>query len=72
MREFNVLVNGKIILKRFDIFSAAGGPLKGVDRAFDWTSREDTLLIEFVPLKGAALVSAFSIESLDHAQRVLR
>jgi beta-galactosidase len=72
MREFNVLVDGKIILKGFDIFSAAGGALKGVDRAFDWTSRDDTLMIEFVPLKGAALVSAFSIESLDHTRRVLR
>jgi beta-galactosidase len=71
-REFNVLVGGKIILKRFDIVAAAGGPLKGVDRAFDWTSRGDTLSIEFVPLKGAALVSALSIESLDRAQRVLR
>ena len=64
-REFNVLVNGKIILRRFDIFSAAGGSLKGIDRAFDLTSRDDTLLIEFVPLKGAALVSALSIESAD-------
>jgi beta-galactosidase len=65
MRQFNVLVNGKIILKRFDIVAAAGGPLKGVDRAFDSTSRDNTMLIEFVPLKGAALVSALSIESLD-------
>jgi beta-galactosidase len=63
-REFNVLVDGKIILRSFDIFSAAGGSLKGVDRAFDWTSRDNTMLIEFVPLKGAALVSALSIESL--------
>jgi beta-galactosidase len=65
MREFNVLVNGKIILKRFDIFSAAGGALKGVDRAFDSTLRGNTMSIEFVPLKGAALVSSLSIESLE-------
>jgi beta-galactosidase len=65
VREFNVLVNGKLILKRFDIFSAAGGALKGVDRAFDSTLRDNTMLIEFVPLKGAALVSALSIESLE-------
>ncbi len=64
-REFNVLVNGKIILRRFDIFAAAGGSLKGIDRVFDWTSRDNTMLIEFVPLKGAALVSALSIESVD-------
>jgi beta-galactosidase len=65
MREFNVLINGKIMLRRFDIFSAAGGSLKGVDRAFDCTSRDNMLSIEFVPLKGAAIVSALSIESLD-------
>jgi beta-galactosidase len=64
-REFNVLVNGKVILRRFDIFSAAGGSLKGIDRTFDWTSRDDAMLIEFVPLRGAALVSALSIESVD-------
>jgi beta-galactosidase len=64
-REFNVLVNGKVILRRFDIFSAAGGSLKGIDRAFDLTSRDNTMLIEFVPLRGAALVSALSIESVD-------
>ena len=28
-REFNVLVNGEIILKRFDIFAAAGGAAQG-------------------------------------------
>jgi beta-galactosidase len=64
-REFNVLVNGTIVLKRFDIFSSAGGALKGVDRTFDSTLRDNTMLIEFVPLKGAALVSALSIESLE-------
>jgi len=64
-RQFNVRVNGKTVLRRFDIFSAAGGSLKGIDRAFDSTSRDDALLIEFVPLKGAALVSALSIESVD-------
>ena len=61
-REFNVLVDGKIVLRRFDIFSAAGGRLKGIDRAFDWTARDDGMLIEFVPVTGAALVSAVSIE----------
>ncbi|MGC1521803.1 MAG: glycoside hydrolase family 2 TIM barrel-domain containing protein, partial [Steroidobacteraceae bacterium] len=64
-REFNVLANGKVVLKRFDIFAAAGGALKGVDRVFDSTSRDNTLLIEFVPVKGAALVSALAIEPLD-------
>jgi beta-galactosidase len=63
-REFDVLVNGKIVLARFDIFAAAGGKLKGVDRVFDTVSR-DGILIEFRPLKGGALVSALSITALD-------
>jgi beta-galactosidase len=64
-REFDVLVNGKIVLARFDIFAAAGGKLKGVDRVFDAASRDGAILIEFRPLKGSALVSALSITPLD-------
>jgi beta-galactosidase len=63
-REFDVQVNGKIILRRFDIFAAAGGKLKAVDRSFDTTSRDGSILIEFHPLKGNALVSALSIAPL--------
>jgi beta-galactosidase len=64
-REFDVLVNGKIVLAHFDIFAAAGGKLKGVDREFEAASRDGGLLIEFRPLKGRALVSALSITPLD-------
>jgi beta-galactosidase len=64
-RQFDVLANGKIMLARFDIFAAAGGKLKGVDREFDAASRDGELLIEFRPLKGRALVSALSITPLD-------
>jgi beta-galactosidase len=65
VREFDVQVNGKIMLRRFDVFAAAGGKLKPVDRAFDATSRDGAILIEFHPLKGNALVSALSIASLE-------
>jgi beta-galactosidase len=64
-REFEVRVNGKTLLRRFDIFAAAGGKLKAVDRFFDTTSRDGAILIEFHPLKGNALVSALIIASLD-------
>jgi beta-galactosidase len=63
VRQFDVLINGTIVLKRFDIFASAGGKLKGVDRSFEATSRGD-ILIEFRPVKGDALVSALSITSL--------
>jgi len=65
VREFDVQVNGKIILRRFDIFAAAGGKLKAVDRSFDTTSRDGAILIEFHSVKQAALVSALSIASDD-------
>jgi beta-galactosidase len=64
-REFDVRVNGKTLLRHFDIFAAAGGKLKAVDRFFDTTSRDGAILIEFHPLKGSALISALSIASLD-------
>jgi beta-galactosidase len=64
-REFDVQVDGRIVLKRFDVFAAAGGRLKGVDRSFDTTARDGGILVEFRPGKGAAVVSALSVSSLD-------
>jgi beta-galactosidase len=64
-REFDVQIDGRIILKRFDVFAAAGGRLKGVDRSFDTTARDGGILVGFRAGKGAALVSALSIASLD-------
>jgi beta-galactosidase len=65
VREFDVLINGEIVLERFDIFASAGGALKGVDRTFGTTSRDSGIVIEFRPVKGSALVSALSITSLE-------
>jgi beta-galactosidase len=53
------------LLRRFDIFAAAGGKLKAVDRSFDTTSRDGAILIEFQPRVGNALVSALSIAPFD-------
>jgi beta-galactosidase len=66
VREFDVLINGKIVLEHFDIFAAAGGALKGIDRTFETTSRDSGVVIEFRPVKGSALVSALSITSPEH------
>jgi beta-galactosidase len=60
-REFDVLINGNTALSRFDVFAAAGGALKAVDRSFEASCGDDGLLIEFRPVKGNALVSAISI-----------
>jgi beta-galactosidase len=60
-RVFDVLVNGKVVLKRFDIVSAAGGKLRAVDKSFQAKAQEGALFIEFRPVKGHALVAALSI-----------
>jgi beta-galactosidase len=61
-RVFDVTVNGKQVLKRFDIAAVAGGPLKAIDRTVQARAREGALLIEFKPAKGQAVVSALAIE----------
>jgi beta-galactosidase len=60
-RIFDVSINGKRLLKHVDIFSAAGGKLKAVDEIVQAKAQEGALLIEFQPLKGAAVVAAISI-----------
>jgi beta-galactosidase len=60
-RVFDVDVNGKTVLHKFDIFAAAGGKLKGVERTFDATAKDGFLVITFRPARGQALVSSLSI-----------
>jgi beta-galactosidase len=64
-RLFDVLVNGKPVLKRFDIAAAADGKLRAVDKSFQANAQQGALLIEFRPVKGAALVSALSITPVE-------
>ncbi len=63
-RVFDVNVNGKTVLHNFDIFAAAGGKLKGVERSFDATAKDGFLAITFRPSRGQALVSSLSIAPL--------
>jgi beta-galactosidase len=60
-RVFDVFVNGKAVLKRFDIVAAAGGKLRAVDKSFQAKAQDGALLIEFKPVKGQALVTALAI-----------
>jgi hypothetical protein len=48
-------------LKQFDVFAVAGAKLKAVDRSFQTQARAGTLLIEFKPVKGEAIVAALSV-----------
>ena len=60
-RVFDVDVNGKSVLKGFDVFAAAGGKLKGVERAFEAAAKDGTLLIAFRPSRGKAVVSSLVV-----------
>jgi beta-galactosidase len=60
-RVFDVSINGKPVLKRFDVFAAAGGKLQAVDRSFVAKARDGMLLIELQPVKGQAIVSAVAV-----------
>jgi beta-galactosidase len=64
-RSFDVDINGSRVLDGFDIFSAAGGNLRGVNRSFETTTKNDVIVIAFRPRKSGALVSALSLTSLD-------
>jgi beta-galactosidase len=60
-RIFDVVVNGAVALDHFDIFAAAGGKLKGIERSFETRAADGKIVIEFRPVTGKALVSAVSI-----------
>jgi beta-galactosidase len=64
-RIFDVDVNGKRTLNKFDVFAAAGGKLKSVERTFDGTAKDGYLVITFRPSQGRALVSSLSIAPFE-------
>jgi beta-galactosidase len=64
MRIFDVEANGATRLKDFDVFKAAGGKLRGVEREFEVRIEDGTLRLAFRPQRGSAVVSALSITPL--------
>lgn len=60
-RVFDVDVDGKSVLKGLDVFAAAGGRDKGVERTFEAATKDGTLVIAFRPSRGRALVSSLVV-----------
>jgi len=60
-RVFDVSVNGKRVLKQLDVFAAAGGKLKGIEKTAQASARGGALLIDFAPAKGQAIVSSIAV-----------
>jgi beta-galactosidase len=60
-RVFDVVANGATALDHFDIFAAAGGKLKGIERSFEANATDGKIVIDFRPVTGKAIVSAVSV-----------
>jgi beta-galactosidase len=60
-RVFDVSVNGKRVLKQLDVFAAAGGKLKGIEKTVQATARDGGLAIDFRPITGQAIVSSIAV-----------
>jgi hypothetical protein len=49
-REFNVLINGTQVLTNYDVYAAAGGQFKAVEKSFTTTANSSgDIVIEFSP-----------------------
>ncbi len=60
-RVFAVIVNGKTVFDRLDVFVAAGGKLKGLERSFEAEAVGGRIDIRFRPIAGKAVVSALAV-----------
>jgi beta-galactosidase len=60
---FDVLTNGRPVVEKLDVAAAGGGVLTAVTRRFDAGVTDDTLVLEFRPIRGRAIVSAIEIEA---------
>jgi hypothetical protein len=67
-RAFDVYCNGVALLRNFDVFSAARGPLIAVEKTFDnlEPNAEGKLMLTFVPVKDYASVNALEVVSEPH------
>jgi len=49
-REFNVLINGTQVLTNYDVYAAAGGQFKAVQRSFTTSANSSgQIVIQFSP-----------------------
>ncbi len=60
-RVFAVIVDGKTVIDHFDVFAAAGGRLKALDRSFEAEAVGGRIDIRFRPITGKAIVSALAV-----------
>jgi hypothetical protein len=62
-RIFDVYVNGRTLLKNFDVLKEAGGPLRPVDKTFRGVepTPQGKLFFQFVPARNYAMINAIEV-----------
>jgi beta-galactosidase len=60
-RVFDVKINGNVVARDFDVFAAAGGKLRGIERVFEGAATNGALFIELRPARGQAVLSSLAI-----------
>jgi beta-galactosidase len=61
-RIFSVLANGEKVVSDLDVAAAAGGSLTAYQKQFNVTAKDGTVILEFRPTKGEAIVSAIEVQ----------
>lgn len=70
IRVFNVSINGTPVLANFDIFSAAGGQYKALDKTFPVTVTGGTITIAFTSVLENPKIGAIEIDQADTQQPI--
>lgn len=60
-RIFDVFANGQRVLTNLDVAAGAGGALTAYQRHFEVNAKDGTVILEFKPTKGDAIVSAIEV-----------
>jgi glucose/arabinose dehydrogenase len=64
-RVFDVAINGKTVLQKFDVFAAAGGEFKAIER--DFTTSADSsgnITLSFTRVRGDAIVNGITVSPI--------
>ena len=61
-RVFNVNINGQRVLTNFDIFAAAGGANKAIDKQFHVNVTTGSVVIDLIPVVSNVKISGLSVQ----------
>jgi hypothetical protein len=60
-RIFNVSINNKVVLTKFDPFAEAGGQFRAIEKEFDVTVTDGRITILFTPIAEDPMINAIEI-----------